>query len=185
MYSSAYFKEGLHILFDAASQHRSGRPQLAYKSVTSYSHQGQGKVERFHWSLSDQLRATRPQWSKTSKLNTHASSRVTSLGTSTQHLHPQQLPRTLFREDITLRELPLQLPLHIVGFGEIVLGDVRIIPTQKLHLRSQHGRGLITNEHILALPLQYSEHPSTMTTWAYKRRQITHVPREENVTATS
>ena len=74
---------------------------------------------------------------------------------------------------------------NIVGFGE-VLGNIRNIPTQKLRLRKQHqklrgiwlGRDLITNEHILALPLQYSEHPS-ITTEAYKRRQITRVSREE------
>ena len=59
----------------------------------------------------------------------------------------------------------------IVHFGEVVLGDTRNIPTQKLRLRNQHqklrgiwlGRDLITNEHILALPLQYSQHPSTST----------------------
>ena len=71
-------------------------------------------------------------------------------------------------------------------FGDIVLEDVRNIPTQKLRLRNQHqklrviwlGRDLITNEHILALPLQYSQHPST-TTGAYRVRQITRVPREK------
>ena len=75
---------------------------------------------------------------------------------------------------------------NIVHFGEIVVGDIRNIPTQKLPLRNQHqklrgiwlGRDLITNEHILALLLQYSQHPST-TTGAYRCRQITSVPREE------
>ena len=44
---------------------------------------------------------------------THAATRVTSLGTTsvTQH-HPQQLPLTFIREDLPLRELPLQLPLQ-------------------------------------------------------------------------
>ena len=49
------------------------------------------------------------------------------------------------------------------------------IPTQKLCLRNQHqklrgiwlGRNLIANEHILALPLQYSARLST-TTGAYR-----------------
>ena len=75
---------------------------------------------------------------------------------------------------------------NIVGLGECVLGDIHNIPTQKLRLRNQHqklrgiwlGSDLITNEHILALSLQYSEHPST-TTWAYKCQQITRVPHEE------
>ena len=75
---------------------------------------------------------------------------------------------------------------NIVGFNEIVLRDIRNIATQKLRLRNQRQklrsiwirRDLITNEHILALPLQYSEHPFT-TTGAYKCRQITRVPREE------
>ena len=69
----------------------------------------------------------------------------------------------------------------IVGFGESVLGDIRNIPTQKMRLRNQHqklrgiwlGRDLITNEHILALPF------STATSGAYRRRQITCLPREE------
>ena len=71
-------------------------------------------------------------------------------------------------------------------FGEIALGDIRNIPTQKLRLRNQHqklhgiwfGRDLITNEHILALPLHYSQHPS-ITIGAYRCRQITRVLREE------
>ena len=66
---------------------------------------------------------------------------------------------------------------NIVCFGEVIRGDVRNIPAQKLRLRNQHqklrgiwlGCNLITNEHILALPLQYSEHQST--TGAHKRRQ--------------
>ena len=83
---------------------------------------------------------------------------------------------------------------NIVGFGE-VLGDIRNIPNQKLRLRNQHqklrgiwlGRDFITNEHIFALSLQYSEHPSTTTTGTYKCRQITRAPREEqrHVTSTS
>ena len=75
---------------------------------------------------------------------------------------------------------------NIVHFGEIVLGDVRNIPTQKLRLRSQHhklrgiwlGRDLITNDHIHALPLHYSQHPST-TTGAHRCRQIARAPCEE------
>ena len=115
-----------------------------------------------------------------------AATGVTSMGATTQHLHPQQLPRALFRQDITLGELQVQLLLQHRRLGEIALGDVRNIPTQKLHLRNQHqklrgiwlGRDLITSEHILALPLQYNQHPSTAT-GAYRCRQITRVPREE------
>ena len=78
-----------------------------------YSHQSQGKVERFHRKLFDPLRTTRLQWSKGLKVEPHMpASRVTSMGASTQHLHSQQLPRSFIRQDITLRELLLQLPLQ-------------------------------------------------------------------------
>ena len=34
------------------------------------------------------------------------------MGASTQHIHPEQLPRSFVREDISPRELLLQLPLQ-------------------------------------------------------------------------
>ena len=80
-----------------------------------YSHQSQGKVERFHRNLFEQLRATRLQWSKDLNIEPHMlppESLPWGLGTTSQPLHTQQLPRALFTEDISLRELPLQLPLQ-------------------------------------------------------------------------
>ena len=81
-----------------------------------YSHQSQGKVKRFHRNLLSNFTQQGYNGAVTSKSNLkiepHMLPPVTSLGTSTQHLHPQQLPRTLFREDIAFRELPLQLPLQ-------------------------------------------------------------------------
>ena len=78
-----------------------------------YSHQSQGKVGEVPsqplWptSYNKITMEQRPQHRAI-----HAATRVTSMGTTTQHLHPQQLPRALFRQDITLRELPVQLPLQ-------------------------------------------------------------------------
>ena len=164
------------------------RPQTSYKGQSTLLTPEPREVERFHRNLFDQLRTTRLQWSKDLNIEPHIATRVSTLRTTSQHLHPEQLPRALIREDFSLRELPLRYNYHsnIVHFGEIVLGDVRNIPTQKLRLRNQHqklcgiwlGRDLITNEQILALPLHYSQHPST-TTGAYRCRQITRAPREE------
>ena len=55
----------------------------------------QGKAEGLRRNLFDQLRSTRLQWSR-------------ELGTSTPHVHPEKLPRTLIRQSISIRELPLQ-----------------------------------------------------------------------------
>ena len=66
-----------------------------------YPHQSQGKVERFHRNLFDQLRTTRLQWIKDLKIESHMlppeslSWVALKFGTTTQHLHPQQLPRAL------------------------------------------------------------------------------------------
>ena len=153
-----------------------------------YSHQSQGKVERFHRNLFDQLRTTRLQWSKDLNIEPHM-------------LPPESLPCALHHSIFILNNYLVHSSgktshfdnyrcnyrSNVVHFGEIALGDVRNIPTQKLRLRNQHqklrgiwlGRDLITNEHILALPLHYSQHPSTTSTGAYRCRQITRVPREE------
>ena len=153
-----------------------------------YSHQSQGKVERFHRNLFDQLHTTRLQWSRELNIEPHM-------------LPPESLPLALHHSIFILNNYLLHSSgktshfenyrynyrSNIVHFGEIVLGDVRNIPTQKLRLRNQHqklrgiwlGRDLIANEHILALPLHYSQHPSTTSTGAYRCRQITRAPREE------
>ena len=55
----------------AAGQHRLGRPQLTYKSVTSLLTSESRKVEGFHQNLFDQLRTTRLQWSKDLKVEPH------------------------------------------------------------------------------------------------------------------
>ena len=161
---------------------------LPTRVSSPYSHQSQGKVERFHQNLFDQLRTTRLQLSKDLKVKPHV-------------LPPESLPWALQHSISVLNNYLVQLSgktshfenyrynyrSKIVGFGEVVLGDVRNIPTQKLRLRNQRqklrdiwlGRDLITNEPILALPLQYNEQPSTTTTGAHKCRQITRAPCEE------
>ena len=144
-------------------------------------------MERFHRNLFDQLRQTRLQWSKDINIEPYT-------------LPPESLPWALQHSIFILNNYlahssgktshfenyRYNYHSNITGYGQIVLGDVRNTPSQKLCLRNQHqkfrgiwlGRDLITNEHILALPLQYSQHPST-TTGAYRCRQITWVPREE------
>ena len=150
--------------------------KLPTRASPPYSHQSQGKVERFHRNLFDQLRTTRLRWSK-------------DLNIEPYMLPPESLPWALQHSIFILNNYLVHSSgktshfenyrynyrSNTIGFGEIVLGDVRNIPTQKLRLRNQHqklrgiwlGRDLITNEHILALPLQYSQHPST-TTGAYR-----------------
>ena len=136
-----------------------------------YSHQSQGKVERFHRNLFDQLRTTRLQWSRDLNIEPHM-------------LPPESLPWALHHSIFILHNYLVHSSgktshfenyrynyrSNIMHFGVIVLGDVRNSPTQKLRLRNQHqklrgiwlGRDLITNERILALPLHYSQHPSTL-----------------------
>ena len=149
-----------------------------------YSHQSQRKVERFHRNLFDNFAqqdyngAKTPKWNLTCCLQGHLLQHsIFILNNYLVHSSGKTSHFENYRH--TYRS-------KIVGFREIVLGDVRNIPTQKLRLRNQHqklrgiwiGRDLVTNEHILARPLQYSQHPST-TTGAYRCRQITRVPHEE------
>ena len=121
-----------------------------------YSHQSQGKVERFHRNLFDQLRTTRLQWSRDLNIEPHM-------------LPPESLPWALHHSIFILNNYLVHSSgktshfenyrynyrSNIVHFGEIVLGDIGNIPTQKLRLGNQHqklrgiwlGRDLITNEH--------------------------------------
>ena len=106
-----------------------------------YSHQSQGKVERFHRNLFDQLHTTRLQWSKDLKVEPHM-------------LPPESLPWALQHNVFILNNYLVHSSgktshlenyrynyrSNIVGFGEIVLGDVRNIPSQKLRLRNQHQK---------------------------------------------
>ena len=119
---------------------------------------------------------------------THVASRVSTLGTTSQHLHLEQLPRALIREDLSLRELPLQLPLQHRALRRDCSGRRQEHPDAEayvsgINIRNFVASGLaetsLANKHILALPLHYSQHPSTTSTGAYRCRQITRVPREE------
>ena len=101
----------------------------------------------------------RSQWSKDLKVEPHtAASRVASMGTSTQQSgHAQQLHHTIHQAETShFENYRYNYRSNIIGFGEVVLGDIRNIPTQKLRLRNQHkmprgiwiGRDLIANYHI-------------------------------------
>ena len=125
-----------------------------------YSHQSQGKVERFHRNLVDQLRTTRLQWSK-------------DLNIAPYMLPPESLPWALQHSILILNNYLVRSSgktshfenywysyrSNIVGFGEIVLGDVRNIPTQKLRLRNQHqnfvASGLAVTSSRMSTSLHY------------------------------
>ena len=211
LYSSAYFEKG-YTPHQAAQLHRwivkhgftksilqsdaetslmqlvntvSTDLKLTYKSLTSLltseSREGSTGTSLTNFAQQGYNGAKTSKLNLTCCLQSHflghfntASSSSTTTSYTLQAKHP------------TSRTTATTTAPNIVGFGEIVLGDVHNIPTHKLHLRNQHqklrgiwiGRDLITNEHFPALLLQYSEHPST-TTGAYRCRQITRVPREE------
>ena len=106
-----------------------------------YSHQSQGKVVRFLRNLFDQLRTTRLQWSK-------------DLNIQPQMLPPESLPWALHHSIFILNNYLVHSSgktshfenyrynygSNIVHFGEIVLRDIRNMPTQKLRRRNQHQK---------------------------------------------
>ena len=186
LYSSAYFKEGLHStssstttsldcearlykehltircrnIIDAAGQHRlSADLNLPTRVSPPYSHQSQGKVERFHRNLFDQLRTTRLQWSKDLKVEPHM-------------LPPESLPWALQHSVFILNNYLVHSSgktshfenyrynyrSNIVGFGEVVLGDIRNIPTQKLRLRNQHQSSEASGLDVISSPMSTSLH---------------------------
>ena len=198
MYSSTYIEVGLHStskLHNYSLDCEDAETSLTQlvKTVAadlnrptrvspSYSHQSQGKVERFHRNLFDQLRTTSLQWSGDLKIEPHM-------------LPPESLPWAL-QQDIFILVHSSGKTSHFENYRfqhrRFWRACSRRRPqhpntqaTTEETQRSQHqklrgiwlGRDLITNERILAPPLQYSEHPS-MTT-AYKCRQIARVPRRE------
>ena len=98
-------------------------------------------MERLHRNLFDQLRTTGLQWSKDLKVEPHM-------------LPPESLPWALQHRIFILNNYLVHSSgktLHlenyrynylsnIIVFGEVVLADVRNIPTQKLHLMNQHQK---------------------------------------------
>ena len=96
---------------------------------------------------------------------THVATRVSALGTASQPLPTPQLPRALFREDVSLRELLLQLPLRHralrrdCSWRRQEHPDAEATSQESTSETSRIwlGHDFITNEHILALPLQYDE----------------------------
>ena len=100
-------------LCNAVGEYSRHRPQTSYKGqstlLTSESRQGGEVASKPLW-LTSYNKITVEQGPQ--HRATYIATRVSTLGTSSQHLHTQQLPRALIREGFSLRELPLQLPLQ-------------------------------------------------------------------------
>ena len=77
-----------------------------------HSHQSQRKVERLHRTSLINFGQHDLSGVVTSKLTLMCFLRSHFHGHFNTAHHPEQLPRSLIREDVTLRELPLQLPLQ-------------------------------------------------------------------------
>ena len=133
---------------------------------------GTNSVERFHRNLFDQVRSTRLQRSRDFNV-VPCMVPPESLPWALQHTARSSWTLCTHQADTSLWELPLQLPLQHRWFWRM---HSQRHPQQ---LRGNWlGRDIVTNEHILALPLQYNQHPST-TTQAYRRIQIIRLPQEE------
>ena len=129
-----------------------------------YSHQSQGKVERFHRNLFDQLRTTRLQWSKDLNIEPHM-------------LPPESLPWALLHSIFILNNYLVHSSgktshfenyrynyrSNIFHFQEIATWRRQEHPDTKtvstINIRNFVTSGLAISsrtEHILALPLHYS-----------------------------
>ena len=119
-----------------------------------YSHQSQGKVERFRRNLFDQLRTTRLQGSKDLKTEPHM---------LPPEPLPWALPHTLARQNISSRTTAkttaptslvlVRLSLETSATSRLKSYVSRITVKSLESMQIWIGRDLITNKHILALLL--------------------------------
>ena len=155
-----------------------------FRASPPHSHQSNGAVERLHRTLFDQLRAVRLQW-------------ALSLGVQPERLPQQALPWLLQHSVFILNKYLVkdtgttahQNNYHkaynnpICQFGEAVLADTRYLVNYKLRQRNLDqkikgiwiGKDPTTDEHLIALPPIYDNHPS-VTGSIYKCRGITRLP---------
>ena len=165
-------------------EHVSRELGLRFRASPPHSHQSNGAVERLHRTLFDQLRAVRLQW-------------ALSLGVP-ERLPQQSLPWLLQHSVFILNKYLVkdtgatahQNNYHkaynnpICQFGEAVLADTRYLVNYKLRQRNLEqkikgiwiGKDPTTDEHLIALPPIYDNHPS-VTGSIYKCRGITRLPR--------
>ena len=158
---------------------------LRFRASPPHSHQSNGAVERLHRTLFDQLRAVRLQW-------------ALSLGVQPERLPQQSLPWLLQHSVFILNKYLVkdtgttahQNNYHkaynnpICQFGEAVLADTRYLVNYKLRQRNLDqkikgiwiGKDPTTDEHLIALPPVYDNHPS-VTGSIYKCRGVTRLPR--------
>ena len=156
-----------------------------FRASPPHSHQSNGAVERLHRTLFDQLRAVRLQW-------------ALSLGLQSERLPQQSLPWLLQHSVFILNKHLVkdtgttahQNNYHkaynnpICQFGEAVLADARYLVNYKLRQRNLDqkikgiwiGKDPTTDEHLIAPPPVYDNHPS-VTGSVYKCRGSTRLPR--------
>ena len=155
-----------------------------FRASPPNSHQSNGAMERLHRTLFDQLRAVRLQW-------------ALSLGVQPERLPQQALPWLLQHSVFILNKYLVKdtgTTAHqnnhhkaynnpICQFGEAVLADTRYLVNYKLRQRKLDqkikgiwiGKDPTTDEHLIALPPIYDNHPS-VTGFIPKCRGITRLP---------
>ena len=104
--------------------------ELPTRVSPPYSHQSQSKVERFHRNPFDHLRTTRLQWSKELSIEPHMlpqESLFWALHHSIFILNNYLVHSS--RKTSHFENCRYNYRSNIVYFGEIVLGDIRNIPT--------------------------------------------------------
>ena len=165
---------------------------LRHQVSPPYSHQSQGRVERLHRTLHEQIRTIRYQW-------------AAHLGILASALPPASLPWIIQHAVFIINRYIIhnngstnysnnyhrEYEGAILHFGENIWADIKIIPTRKLDSRNEPqklkgiwlGRDTSTNEHLVALPHDvYLGHPSVTST-IYRCRGVTRMPSEQRFDA--